>query len=217
MSPRVIYYLALTFFCLLYIYVSPTTPFTGSFVLKALPIWMLAAHVFMTLKDRKGRLLLVGVLFGSAGDVALTTEFEHSLLLGLGLFLIGHVFYIASFAHQWQFKTWKIIPSGLVLLLSVGLSIVLTPHLNGLTIPVYAYIFVITLMAVLAIFRRPPSPAVWIGAVLFILSDALIALREFAEMDIPHPSVLIMSTYYLAQVLIAEGSIEDERNAKARK
>lgn len=114
-----------------------------------------------------------------------------------------------------MFRPWKLLPAGIVLLLSVGLSVALTPYLGGLTIPVYAYVFVITLMVIFAIFRRPANPAVWIGAVLFLLSDAIIALREFMKMDIPNVSILVMGSYYLAQILIAEGSIEDEARLKS--
>ncbi len=214
MNGRIIFYIALAFFSILYVILSPQPPFPGKLILKAVPIWMIAAHVFLSLKDRKGRLLFVGVLFGSAGDVVLSTDYPLSFVIGLGLFLVGHIFYILSFAHQWEFKAWKIAPAAAVLALSTSLSIALTPYLNGLTIPVYAYVFVISLMVVFAIFRNPPSPAVWIGGVLFLLSDAIIALREFMKMEIPYRAILIMSTYYLAQILIGEGSIQDNRTQK---
>ncbi|MEQ8351766.1 MAG: lysoplasmalogenase [Leptospiraceae bacterium] len=214
---RIIYFVALAFFSILYVVLSPASPFPGSMFLKTLPIWMVAAHVFLTLKDRKGRLLFLGVLLGSAGDMALATQYSQSFIIGLGFFLIGHIFYISSFAHQWEFQPWKIIPAAFVMALSIGLSIALTPHLNGLTIPVYAYVFVITLMVIFAIFRNPPSPAVWIGGVLFLLSDAIIAVKEFMKLDVPHESILIMASYYMAQILIGEGSIQDSRQeAKGR-
>ena len=97
------------------------------------------------------------------------------------------------------------------MILSIGLSIALTPRLGGLTIPVYAYVFIITLMVIFAVFRGAPSPAVWIGAVLFLLSDAIIAVQKFMEIDVPQESILIMASYYLAQILIGEGSIQDEK------
>ncbi|MCB1138597.1 MAG: lysoplasmalogenase [Leptospiraceae bacterium] len=212
---RTLYFVVLFSLSILYIVLTAYPPFPGRMFLKAAPIWMLAGHVFLTLKDRKGRLLLIGVLFGSAGDIALSTDYKLSFVIGLGFFLIGHLFYISSFAYQWMFRPWKLLPAGFVLLLSLGLSITLTPYLGGLTIPVYAYVFVITLMVIFAIFRKPPNPAVWIGAVLFLLSDAIIALREFMKMEIPQVSILIMGSYYLAQILISEGSIEDDARQNA--
>ncbi|MCB1171334.1 MAG: lysoplasmalogenase [Leptospiraceae bacterium] len=212
---RKLYFIVLFALSILYIVLTAYPPFPGRMFLKAAPIWMLAGHVFLTLKDRKGRLLLAGILLGSAGDIALATDYKLSFVIGLGFFLIGHLFYISSFAYQWMFRPWKLLPAGIVLLLSVGLSVALTPYLGGLTIPVYAYVFVITLMVIFAIFRRPANPAVWIGAVLFLLSDAIIALREFMKMDIPNVSILVMGSYYLAQILIAEGSIEDEARLKS--
>jgi len=214
MNPRIIYFIVLAFFSILYVILSPGPDFPGKLILKAVPIWMVAAHVFLSLKDRKGRLLFVGLLFGSAGDVTLSADFPMNFEAGLGLFLIGHIFYILSFAPQWEFKPWKLIPTAGVLALSTALSIALTPHLNGLTIPVYAYVFVISLMVIFAIFRNPPSPAVWIGGILFILSDAIIAIARLMKMEVPHAAILIMSTYYLAQILIGEGSIQDSRTTR---
>lgn len=211
MNSRVIYYIALALFSIVYVILSPHTPYPGSILLKAIPIWLVAGHVFLTLKDLKGRLLFIGLMFGSAGDIALATDYSLSFMIGLGFFLIGHLFYIACFSGQWKFQPVRLIPAGLVMILSIGLSIALTPHLGGLTIPVYAYVFIITLMVIFAVFRGAPSPAVWIGAVLFLLSDAIIAVQKFMEIDVPHESILIMASYYLAQILIGEGSIQDEK------
>ena len=169
MNSRVIYYIALALFSIIYVILSPHTPYPGSILLKAIPIWLVAGHVFLTLKDLKGRLLFIGLMFGSAGDIALATDYSLSFMIGLGFFLIGHLFYIACFSRQWKFQPVRLIPAGLVMILSIGLSIALTPRLGGLTIPVYAYVFIITLMVIFAVFRGAPSPAVWIGAVLFLL------------------------------------------------
>ncbi|MBU45134.1 MAG: hypothetical protein CMN76_18125 [Spirochaetaceae bacterium] len=211
MNSRVIYYIALALFSIIYVILSPHTPYPGSILLKAIPIWLVAGHVFLTLKDLKGRLLFIGLMFGSAGDIALATDYSLSFMIGLGFFLIGHLFYIACFSRQWKFQPVRLIPAGLVMILSIGLSIALTPRLGGLTIPVYAYVFIITLMVIFAVFRGAPSPAVWIGAVLFLLSDAIIAVQKFMEIDVPQESILIMASYYLAQILIGEGSIQDEK------
>ncbi len=211
MNSRVIYYIALALFSIIYVILSPHTPYPGSILLKAIPIWLVAGHVFLTLKDLKGRLLFIGLMFGSAGDIALATDYSLSFMIGLGFFLIGHLFYIACFSRQWKFQPVRLIPVGLVMILSIGLSIALTPRLGGLTIPVYAYVFIITLMVIFAVFRGAPSPAVWIGAVLFLLSDAIIAVQKFMEIDVPQESILIMASYYLAQILIGEGSIQDEK------
>ena len=211
MNSRVIYYIALALFSIIYVILSPHTPYPGSILLKAIPIWLVAGHVFLTLKDLKGRLLFIGLMFGSAGDIALATDYSLSFMIGLGFFLIGHLFYIACFSRQWKFQPVRLIPAGLVMILSIGLSIALTPRLGRLTIPVYAYVFIITLMVIFAVFRGAPSPAVWIGAVLFLLSDAIIAVQKFMEIDVPQESILIMASYYLAQILIGEGSIQDEK------
>lgn len=95
---RKLYFIVLFALSILYIVLTAYPPFPGRMFLKAAPIWMLAGHVFLTLKDRKGRLLLAGILLGSAG-IALATDYKLSFVIGLGFFLIGHLFYISSFAY----------------------------------------------------------------------------------------------------------------------
>ena len=210
---RRIYFIALAFFSILYVVLSAGYPFFGKVFLKALPIWMVAIHVFLTLKDRKGRLLFIGLLFGSAGDVLIGVNF----VIGLGMFLIGHLFYTSSFLHQWKFQAWKLAPVAAVVAITVIVanSLGAAPKVQPLKIPVFAYMGVIMLMVITAIFRSPKSPAVWIGAVFFLLSDAMIAINKFI-FPIEHESYLIMGTYYLAQILIGEGSIEDNRRSASQ-
>ena len=67
----------------------------------------------------------------------------------------------------------------------------------------------ILLMAIFALNRRDRvSEAsfypVFVGALLFILSDSLLAFDKFL-VPIPHAGVLVMSTYIAAQYLIVEG------------
>ena len=51
----------------------------------------------------------------------------------------------------------------------------LWPGLGGLKIPVLAYATAVTAMTVAAILAGFSRPFVWVGAVLFLISDSLIA------------------------------------------
>ena len=67
-------------------------------------------------------------------------------------------------------------------------------------------------MGIFAAFRyKKVSPAsfnfILIGAIFFMLSDTLLAFNKFTN-PLPLAGFLIMSTYIVAQYLIAEGSIE---------
>ena len=55
------------------------------------------------------------------------------------------------------------------------------------------------------------SWAMFAGACLFALSDSLIALSRWV-LSVPHPEVAILSTYFLAQLLIRIGLSEAEGN-----
>jgi uncharacterized membrane protein YhhN len=52
-----------------------------------------------------------------------------------------------------------------------------------------------------------------LGAILFILSDSVIALNKFKsdDLNIPMPRLIIMVTYILGQFLIVEGVIKNEK------
>jgi uncharacterized membrane protein YhhN len=75
----------------------------------------------------------------------------------------------------------------------------------------FIYITVVTIMYCCAVFRLPASVSsgfwcVWIGATLFMLSTAIIAIDTFAK-RIPSTGVYILSTFYLAQFFITQGII----------
>ena len=108
--------------------------------------------------------------------------------------------------------------TGLVLLgVSIGLLVWLFPGMGELTGPALAYQLIITTMVCMAFIVKAPVMA-RLGALLFMLSDTLIAAGRFANVDVPPGSVWI--TYAGAQIMIAwvlkdEGR-EDEALALAR-
>jgi uncharacterized membrane protein YhhN len=51
---------------------------------------------------------------------------------------------------------------------------------------------------------------VLIGAVLFMISDSLIAIDKFAT-PIPYPTLFIMGTYVFAQYFIAVGVLKNDK------
>jgi uncharacterized membrane protein YhhN len=76
---------------------------------------------------------------------------------------------------------------------------------------VAAYVLVIALMAAQAIGRATvlgDKPAVWVavGAGFFMLSDTLLALNKFVS-PLPLAPLWVLSTYYVAQVLIVRGML----------
>jgi uncharacterized membrane protein YhhN len=182
------------------------------------PLVLLVMGYFLVSVKENGwqRNLITGALLLSwMGDCWLLFESRDDLffMLGLGSFLLAHLFYIVYF-HKIRIKEkvkprpWLLIP----VVLYYGLLIwLLNPYLLELQLPVRIYGLVISFMLVLALhmfFIRPQKAGQWMvtGALLFILSDSLLAINKFYA-PFEKAGVLIMLTYGLAQYCIAEGAI----------
>ncbi len=172
-----------------------------------------------TPRTRFTRLVLFGILFSIGGDTALMFEGNPNFfIVGLVSFLIVHVCYIISmyrfpeFSSGLLFKKWWI---GLPLLV-YGFSLVymLWAGLGEMKIPVIVYSATIMLMGLSAVnmFGRTDQAAVGIlliGALLFIVSDSVIAINKFGVegLVIPFPRLAIMVTYITGQFLIVKAVI----------
>lgn len=177
-------------------------------------------YVFTTFSTNVNWLIVLAILFGCVGDTFLMFDDEKWFLLGMVGFLLGHVFYIISFllsvgSNIIAFPLW-----GIVLILPVILILFFTyprfkDHLGAMKIPVYVYMaFIITMhfTAILRLsnfeFMNPAFFLTWLGSILFIFSDSLIAIDTFnEEIKIPYIRVYIMSTYIVGQFLITQGII----------
>jgi uncharacterized membrane protein YhhN len=147
---------------------------------------------------------LAALVFSLAGDCLLM--FPGFFIPGLLAFLVAHLFYIALFK---QGVAW--FPSrralGVTLAIGAAMYAFLFSSLNSvLRIAVAAYVLVIALMAAQAIgratvLRDKAAFGVAVGAVFFMLSDALLATNRFA-VPLPMAQLWVLSTYYLAQILI---------------
>ena len=157
--------------------------------------------------------LAVGLVFAWAGDLFLLGEGDLAFLLGLGSFLLMQVCYLVAFLRvpgPGLVRAWKIalLP---YLLLWLILIVLVWPGAADMRIPVLVYSGVIIAMAVAALdlVLRLPQVLAWRvagGALLFVVSDALIAMTAFGPLtSSPGSSALIMATYVAAQGLIVTG------------
>jgi sterol desaturase/sphingolipid hydroxylase (fatty acid hydroxylase superfamily)/uncharacterized membrane protein YhhN len=184
------------------------------------PLTMVIAIVFVATRAHSAGAtgqfqskLLLALLFSLAGDVFLMLPGDQPLaglppfILGLGSFLIAHVFYIALFR---QGQTW--FPSKPALLTVLGFGAAMYAIVwDGLGDPVLkvavaTYVTVISLMAAQAIGRAKvlgDSASRWVavGACVFMASDSLIAINKFVT-PVALSSLWILVTYYTAQMLI---------------
>ena len=187
-----------------------------NFILVVKPLLMpsLAAYFFFSVnrKDKLAFYLIIALLFSWLGDVLLMfTELNANYFLaGLVAFLLAHVTYIVVFRKSsLGFKPRLITyATGFSLFLfGVLLLLLLWPGLGEMRLPVMVYTVVIITMGFTSLFRQAQGASyVLVGAMLFIGSDALIAVNKFYE-PITAARFWIMITYISAQFMITSGMI----------
>lgn len=167
--------------------------------------------------------LVVGALvFSWFGDLLLMLQdkIEGLFIFGLGAFLIAHVFYIfvcrkAKYDEPGELNN-SFIRTRIVFLAFIGGALIymLYPNLGTLLIPVIIYTFVIIFMGISALLRRGWTSEksflmVYSGALLFIMSDAMLGIDKFMS-PVIQARLLIMATYISAQFLIVKGILIHE-------
>lgn len=150
-------------------------------------------------------LIAVGIAFSLAGDVFLMLP-QNTFVFGLVSFLIAHLFYIFAYrsVSGFHFTWWLALP---YMLYGFFMLYLLWPHVGDLRIPVIVYAAVLMIMGWQAAeqwwqVRDTSMLLAMVGAILFILSDTTLALNKFRA-PVPQRDLIIMSTYYSAQFLIA--------------
>lgn len=157
--------------------------------------------------------VVAALVFSWAGDVFLISN--DMFIAGLLSFLLAHLCYIIVYhktgAARGELKSLDIIKFALF---GSILMWILYPGLEGMLIPVGLYALVLLAMGVWAHKRRGATSAtsfIWVstGAMLFVLSDGLIAVNKFA-FEVPAERILVMSTYIAAQFLIIQGLLKHQ-------
>jgi uncharacterized membrane protein YhhN len=167
------------------------------------------------------RLVLAALLFSSLGDVFLIFQAEQQrfFIYGLIFFLFAHIAYLMAFFRDFKNDPQSSKGFGHAMLFCMGVFSLtyyswVRDYLHALRMPVLAYIFVISIMAIMAGYRYKrvnllSFRLILLGAILFVVSDSLLGYHKFAKnYDHTHTGVAIMGTYMLAQYLIVIGVIE---------
>jgi uncharacterized membrane protein YhhN len=158
--------------------------------------------------------ILLALFFSWAGDVLLMFEPKDKIffLLGLSSFLIAHIFYIVFFHFVRVREKIKGNPWFLVVVVIYYAVLInfLSPYLADMKIPVLVYGIVISVMLMMAmhmlfIKNKPAGKWMMIGALMFVMSDSILAINKFYQ-SFETAGILIMLTYGLAQLFIVEGA-----------
>lgn len=146
-------------------------------------------------------LLAGALLLSSVGDYFLALrENPGNFVRGLGAFLGAHLCYLLVMLPFTTIPHASKIAGMLALLALAGAMLAwLWPVLGSLRVPVGIYLGVICLMALAAL--SVPVPLLGVGALLFVFSDAVIAVDKF-RVAVPWRGPVIWSAYYAGQVLL---------------
>ncbi len=189
-------------------YLRPNHP-TLFYILKPLTTILILVAALLPgtfLTDPYARAIGLGLLFSLFGDIWLMLP-GNRFLYGLVSFLLAHICYIFAFlgsAPAGGFP-WAVFP-----LLFIGASLLgyLWPALSAsLKAAVSLYVAVILTMVTLAATRaigRFSTDTLFaaIGALLFLASDATLAINRFRR-PFRLAQAIILGTYYSGQLLIA--------------
>lgn len=166
---------------------------------------ILIATIFPAIESTYKIFIVLGLLFSLLGDIFLIYPEQH-FKNGLIAFLVGHVCYIIAFivSTGFHFTFWLFLP---IVVVGVVYARIILPYSREMKIPIITYILIIALMVWMAIERLNSLPTLGIlltaiGAILFMISDAVLALNKFRK-PFFSAEVIILSTYFVAQWLLA--------------
>jgi uncharacterized membrane protein YhhN len=171
--------------------------------------------------NRFTRYILGGFVFSIFGDTLLMFNEngvggEIFFLLGLGSFLITHLFYVAAFLEYQKTEIgfiaqnkWLFLPFAAFLLMNTAFLWDGIPMDMKIPVVVYSSAIVAMTMSCLNLKTKTQKTAFQIlfsGVLLFLISDTFIGINKF-HTELPCARILIMIPYLLGQYLIGKGAL----------
>ena len=167
------------------------------------------------IKYKAGKYLVMVLMFSWLGDILLIFDSSLHFLLGLFSFLMAHFFYIlifSSYTIPFKIRVTHMVTILFFLVMATFILQAVWDKTGNLQIPVLIYTIVISVMGVTATFNTIENGDYYsiFGALLFIISDALIALNTFHNISLKgfNFPFLIMLTYMGAQLILVSSVIK---------
>lgn len=196
---------------------------TKPLLMPLLAVWLITSTSHQNEYSFLRKAVLGALAFSTLGDVLLIFSGPLFFLLGLFFFLLAHVFYIGAFSsissfkngflsrNPWWATPFVAFPICLLVFLWAGIPV-------GMKTPVAAYASVISVMALSVVnMKGKIADAIFwpmlAGAVLFLLSDSLIAISKFGQ-PFEGARLAIMGTYILGQYLLVWGGVRVLKSAR---
>ena len=162
---------------------------------------------FWILQNNGPTILVLALTACFFGDLFLEFNNDVWFLIGMGAFAVAHIAFVTYFAQDGAFgrlvERWWIAAALLAIAVVVFAFILAKLDLVlQIAVPIYALLLITTASLALVTDVR-----VGIGALLFLFSDTLIALRiaEVVDRNSTTASLVVMATYITAIFLLATG------------
>ncbi|CAG0883686.1 unnamed protein product [Cyprideis torosa] len=200
------------------VFIPNDEPSTFAVVLKCLPVLSLVFFVLlhgMSLGQEHAysRRVLFGLAFSMLGDAFLI--YEEAFVHGIAAFAIAQIMYISAFG----FSPIKPAIGGILGGVASLVYSFVAPFLDGpLAYIIPMYIILLTVMGWRAIARVQFFEELWtwtklcscVGGIAFVISDSVLAVNAFL-VTVPYHQAIIMTTYYLAQLMIALSVVDSAK------
>lgn len=180
------------------------------------PVWKAAMTLLLARAARfhpvvrERRWLMAALLLSAVGDFLLAMPvLRISFIGGLGAFLLAHLAYLALLVPLGtDLRPHRLIGCGLVIGAAGAMLGRFWPNLGELVLPVTIYVCVLAAMACAALLAKLPTPMTALGALCFVVSDALIGTSRFLSAFETY-QLGIWWFYAAAQVLLVAGIVAD--------
>lgn len=177
-------------------------PSAFSALVKCLPILCLVLMVRASASLDARTPFSAALLCSAVGDICLI--WPSAFLYGLGAFAVAHLLYIWTLGFT-LLRLRLLLP---IALFSAPYAILLLRSLPAdMVLPVVVYALVLTCTLWRGLARG--GAAGW-GSLLFTVSDSVLAWSTFVG-PLPHSRLVIMTTYYAAQLLLALSGVRGAR------
>ena len=159
--------------------------------------------------------VLLGLIFGATGDILLHLQFlfrkgQLIFIAGVVVFLAGHIMYVAALIPYSDRPLITVIIGTAVAAAIMAYLCIRYGSCADMRIKAFGsfYIEAISLMTAFGVINFISYPQPWrmmfaLGAVLFIVSDIILTVDIFANRNTLARSIINLSFYYAAQLLIA--------------
>ena len=183
-------------------------------------ILLLLISMYLVSTSNLNYTYILALCFSLLGDVILMFSGELYFIIGLLFFLVAHLFFIRIVLKRLNKTSLKTVvfsslPFVIVYML---LLFFLKEFLSSMLIPVIIYGFVISTfgsVALMVYFNNKTNESILmlIGAIVFVLSDSILAINKFYFSAI-YFEVLVMITYIMAQYLIYKSMVLNQLNTR---